>query len=32
MARTARLCGAFFVINNVREYAIQWKTARQEGE
>ena len=32
MARTARLCGAFFVINNVREYAIQWKTAREEGE
>ena len=26
MARTARLCGAFFVINNVREYAINWKT------
>ena len=30
MARTARLCGAFFVINNVREYAIQWKTNREE--
>ena len=30
MARTARLCGAFFVINNVREYAINWKTAREE--
>ena len=32
MARTARLCGAFFVINNVREYAIDWKTKRESGE
>ena len=32
MARTARLCGAFFVINNVREYAVDWKTRRERGE
>ena len=32
MARTARLCGAFFIINNVREYAVDWKTKRETGE
>ena len=32
MARTARLCGAFFIINNVREYAVDWKTRRERGE
>jgi hypothetical protein len=32
MARTARLCGAFFIINNVREYAVDWKTKRESGE
>jgi solute carrier family 25 (mitochondrial 2-oxodicarboxylate transporter), member 21 len=30
LARTARLCGAFFIINNIREAAIDWKTARAE--
>jgi len=25
-ARTLRLCGAFFIINNIRELAIQYKT------
>ena len=28
MARTARLCGAFFIINNIREAAINFKTER----
>jgi len=26
LARTARLCGAFFVINNVREFAVNYKS------
>ena len=30
MARTARLCGAFFIINNIREAAIQYKTKNSE--
>lgn len=32
MARTARLCGAFFIINNIREAAIQYKTKKEQGE
>ena len=30
LARTARVCGAFFIINMVREYAVQWKTAKED--
>jgi len=28
-ARTLRLCGAFFIVMNLREYAIDFKTARE---
>lgn len=31
MARTARLCGAFFIINNIRDMAITYKTKMEEG-
>eukprot|EP00740_Mantoniella_antarctica_P013593 CAMPEP_0181371194 /NCGR_PEP_ID=MMETSP1106-20121128/13918_1 /TAXON_ID=81844 /ORGANISM="Mantoniella antarctica, Strain SL-175" /LENGTH=293 /DNA_ID=CAMNT_0023488215 /DNA_START=179 /DNA_END=1060 /DNA_ORIENTATION=- len=30
-ARTLRLCGAFFIINNIRELAIQYKTKMETG-
>ncbi|EEH54476.1 mitochondrial carrier family [Micromonas pusilla CCMP1545] len=30
LARTARLCGAFFIINTIRDRVVTWKTDREE--
>jgi hypothetical protein len=29
LARTARLCGAFFIINTLRDKVVTWKTERE---